>query len=105
MYQEENVKENIENVKENIEFDEKMQELKKELIKKFSDYKKTMDYMVCDAPISILCLPKSIEKILSTQGLLRVYDLLNLDLVKIEGLGISRIDLLTSRLDQFLSML
>lgn len=105
MYHTENVNENFENVKENFEINIKMQQLKEELNKSFSNYKRTMQYMASDAPISVLCLPKKIEKILTDQGFLRIYDLINVDLVKIEGIPISRLSDITSRLDQFLSML
>lgn len=104
-----NVKEIFENIKENIEetfeYDLKMEQLRKEVLKKFDEYKNTMNYMAADAPIEILCLSPSVEKILSGQGFLRIYDLFNVDFVKIKGLGIVRIKELTSRLDQFFSML
>lgn len=109
MSKQENVYENIENVKENvkenIEIDEEIKKIKRELFKKFEEYKKTINYMATDAPIEILCLPKKIEKILLDQGFLRVYDLFDVDFVKIKGLGKSRIRDLTSCLDQFFSML
>lgn len=101
----ENVNKNIENVKENFEYDLEMQKLKKELFNKFEEYKKTINYMAADAPIEILCLPKKIESILLDQGFLRVYDLFNIDLIKIKGIGKTRIRDLTSCLDQFFSML
>lgn len=104
-----NLKEYFENVKGNmdqsIEHDLDMARLKEELKKSFNEYNQTMRYMASDAPIEILCLPTSIEKILTDQGLLRVYDLLNVDLVKIKGLSVVRIKQLTARLDQFFAML
>lgn len=100
-----NVKENLENVNNNFEYDLKMQKLKEEVLKKFDDYRNTLNYMACDAPIGILCLPPVIEKILLDHGCLRIYDLIDLDFVKIKGIGVSRIKDLTSRLDQFFSML
>ena len=99
------VKENFENVNENFYQDIGMKELREQLLRKFGDYQKTMKYMTADAPIQILCLPKAIEGVLLSSGCLRVYDLLDLDLAKIEGLGVSRIRDLTARLDQFFSML
>ena len=100
----------FENSKEIIEenLDEnkiKMDKIRKELLNKFNEYKMTMKFMAADAPISILCLPKGIEKILSDQGFLRIYDLFDVDFVKIKGLGETRIRYLTTCLDQFFSML
>ena len=104
-----NLKENFENVKENIEvkfeIDLDMAQLKEELRKKFSEYQTTMKFMLADAPIGVLCLNQNIEKILTDHGLLRIYDLFNVDLIKIKGLGVVRVKQLTARLDQFFSML
>lgn len=80
------------------------QEVRKEVLKKFKEYEKSMIFMASDAPISILCLPKVIEKSLINHGCLRVYDLLNCDLTKIKGLGDVRLRNLTSRLNEFTSM-
>lgn len=104
-----NVKENFENVKENVEtkFESEldMAKLKEELRKKFSDYQTTMKFMLADAPIEILCLNPTIEKILLDQGFLRIYDLFNVDLVEIKGIGVVRVKQLTASLDKFFSML
>lgn len=100
-----NVKENFENINNNFEYDLDLQKLKEELKKKFSEYNTTMRYLAADAPIGILCLPPALEKILTDQGFLRVYDLFDVDLVKIKGLGVVRVKQLTSCLDQFFSML
>ena len=104
-----NIEEKFESVKENIEekfeTDLDMGKLKEELKKKFEDYNITMKYMAADAPIETLCLPSEIEKILTNQGFLRVYDLFNVDLIKVKGLGVVRVKQLASRLDQFFSML
>lgn len=100
-----NLKESIDDVNNNFEKEMEMKKLKEEVIKRFADYRNTINFMVADAPIAILCLPAPIERILLNEGCLRVYDLFNLDFVKIKGLGESRVRDLTSRLDQFLSML
>ena len=100
-----NVKENFNNVKENIENDLDMAKLKEELKKSFSDYNTTMKFMLADAPLEILCLPSGLEKVLIDQGFLRIYDLFNIDLVKVKGLGVVRIKQLTTSLDKFFSML
>lgn len=100
-----NIKENFENINNNFENDSDLQKIREELIKCFKGYQNTMKYLMADAPISVLCLSSQLEKVLTDQGLLRVYDLFNLDLVKIKGIGVVRIKELTTRLDQFLSML
>ncbi len=100
-----NVKESFDNINNNFEQEIDLAKLKEELKKKFKDYQNTMRYLAADAPIQILCLPPAIEKILLDQGFLRVYDLFDIDFVKIKGLGAARIRHLTSSLDKFFSML
>lgn len=100
-----NVKDKFENINNNFEKDLDMEKLREELRIKFREYNTTMRFMAADAPIGILCLPPAIERILSDEGLLRVYDLFDVDLIKIKGMGIVRIKELTTRLDQFFSML
>lgn len=92
-------------VNNKIEYDEKMKIIKEEIIKKFSEYRKTIDYMVTDAPIQILGLPVVVENRLLDHGCLRIYHLLDMDFTKIKGLGESRIRELTACLDKFFSML
>lgn len=67
-------------------------------------YRKIVFYMEGNVPIQVLCLPKVIETALLSDGCLRVYDLINRDLRKIKGIGKGRLDLLTSRLDEFLTI-
>ena len=93
------------NLSDTFEQDLDMQKLKEELRKSFAKYQTTMKYMLADAPIGVLCLPETIEKILLDQGFLRIYDLFDVDLVKVKGLGIVRIKQLTASLDKFFSML
>ena len=100
-----NLKENFENININFESDVDMAKLKQELRQKFHDYQTTMKFMLADAPIEILCLNPKIQAILLGEGLLRIYDLFNVDLIKVKGLGVVRIKELTTRLDQFFSML
>lgn len=99
-----NLKENIENINNKIEYEMELKKLKEVLFEKFEEYQKTIKYLSADAPIEILCLPKQVETILLNNGCLRVYDVLNMDFTKIEGIGPSRLRNLTSRLDQFFSM-
>ena len=100
-----NLKENVENINTNFEKDIDMDKLKRELSKRFDEYQTTMKFMLGDAPIEVLCLNPKIETILINEGFLRIYDLFNVDLVKVKGLGVVRIRDLTARLDQFFSML
>ncbi len=95
---------NLENLATNIEQEMQLQKIKEEIIKKFSEYKKSMSFIASDAPIEVLCLPDIITKILLNNGLLRVYDLFDCNLTEIKGLGVVRIRQLTSRLDEFASM-
>lgn len=76
--------------------------INKEMGASIKQYKKTMSYMAGDAPIGVLGLPKCIETILTNQGFLRVYDLLDTDLIKIKGIGKSRVQRLASSLNEFL---
>lgn len=69
-----------------------------------SHYRRTMYFLGANVPIGVLCLPKVIESALIDDGCLRVYDLINRDLTEIKGIGRSRLSLLTSRLDEFLSI-
>lgn len=84
---------------------EKRERLKQELIKSFGRYQKVISLMSVDAPISILCLPKNIEKLLSQNGFLRLYEILDMDFTKIEWLTDANRARLTTSLDQFTSML
>lgn len=97
--------ENIESVKNNFEYDEKMQKIREEVLKKFAEYRQTLNYLAADAPIETLCLPSVIENALIAHGCLRIYDLFDCDFTKVKGLGVSRIRDLTTCLDKFLSML
>ena len=74
------------------------------LVESLEAYRSTISYMACDAPISVLCLPKVIENALLNHGCLRIYDLFNRDFTEVKGIGKTRIRELTSRLDQFLLM-
>lgn len=100
-----NLKEKLDTVNNNFEDQFELEKLRKELRMKFANYQRTMKYLSADAPISVLCLPGIIEKILSDSGFLRIYDLFDLDLIKVKGLGVSRVRQLTTRLDEFFSML
>ncbi len=74
------------------------------LLESLKDYRNLMKTMAADAPIGVLGLSHGVERILIKNDLCRVYDLLNTDLTKIEGLGVMQFRHLASRLDEFLSM-
>jgi hypothetical protein len=94
-----------ENLEKNIEQEELLKKVREEVLKRLGEYRKSISYLACDAPISVLCLPKTIENILIDQGWLRIYDLFDRDFTEIEGLTDVRLRNLTARLDQFFSML
>lgn len=100
-----NVKESFEIINTNLINENDILELKKQLRERFDSYQKTMRYMMADIPIQALCLDKTTEKILLDNGLLRVYDFFDLDLVKIKGIGPIRARNLAASLDQFFSVL
>lgn len=84
--------------------EEDIKKIGQQLTENLQRYRKTLNYMTADAPIGVMCLPKKIERSLLNQGFLRVYDLLDCDLAKIEGIGEGGVKLLASSLDQFRSM-
>ncbi len=75
-----------------------------EFKKNLAHYRQTMFFLGGNVPIQVLCLPKVIETILIRENFERVYDLFHHDLTKIKGLGRERLDILTSRLDEFISI-
>ena len=103
------VSENLEqpqhNVNVNFVYEAKMQKIREELLAAYANYGKTIAYMAADAPISILCLPRTVENILLKHGFNRVYDIINMDFTKIKGFGVQRSRQLTTSLHQFLAML
>ena len=105
MIDNQNLNDHPETVKQKIEYELQMKKLREEVLIKFDEYKKTLNYMAADAPLGVLCLPTAIENALITHGCLRIYDLFDLDFTKVKGLGVTRIRDLTTRLDQFFSML
>ncbi len=90
----------------NKEFESNMQtkKIKEELLEAFRMYNTKMTYMIADAPLAVLCLPKKVLSALLAHGCSRVYDVLNLDLAEIETLSESDIRNFTTRLDQFIAM-
>lgn|SRR5574338_965381 len=98
------VNKNLETINNNFEKNIDMENLKRELKEKFKQYQTTIKFMAADAPIEILCLPAAIQKVLINEGFLRIYDLFDVDLIKIKGLGVIRTKQLATSLDQFFSM-
>lgn len=81
-----------------------VKKINQELLKNLENYRKTLSYLNADAPIGVLCLPKVIENALLADGCLRVYDLFDRDLAEIKGIGKTRVERLTSSLNEFFSM-
>ena len=69
-----------------------------------SHYRKCLQFMEADAPIQVLCLPKTIETILLREGFSRIYDILKRDILSINGMGERRAAILSTRLNEFLSV-
>lgn len=84
-------------------------DLKKKIIEEISRmtsrYSSEMKKMAADVPIEALCLKKKTQESLRIHGYLRIYDLLDVDLAKIEFLDRVEIRDLNSRFEQFFSML
>jgi len=100
-----NLIDNTQDVNANFEKNMEFSKLKVEVLSRFSEYRKTVQYMAADLPISALCLPKKLEKKLLNGDFLRVFELFGLDLAKIEFLDSTDVRDLTSRLNEFLAML
>lgn len=81
-----------------------LREINKKFLESLDNYRNIVTYLAGDMPLGTLCLPKNTEKILRNSGIDRIYDLFNLDLVKIEGLGETGIRDITSRINQFLAI-
>lgn len=105
MYDNNNLEQNSENINNNLEIKIDMKKLQEELKRSYESYKKSLRYMAADMPISALCITQSTEKKLYALGYQRIYDLFDVDFTKIEGLNASELRNLTSRFNQFLSML
>lgn len=96
----------MDNIDETIDPEiEKREKIAKELVKSFGRYQKVLSLMAIDGPIAILGLPKNIEKILENNDILRLYEILNVDLTKIEGLSNIERERLTACLNKFSAML
>jgi len=87
-----------------LDIAEKIKDSQEKLQEDLSHYRRTLYYLGANVPIQVLCLPKTLETLLINDGCLRVYDLINRDFTKIKGIGSTRLALLTSRLDEFLSI-
>lgn len=89
---------------ENLNENNVLNEVRKKTLDSYKNYRNMMHYLSADAPIGVLCLPKSTENLLINNGFLRVYDIFDRDLTEIKGLTNTGIDLITARLNNFLSM-
>ena len=88
----------------NLSESELKKKISKELLENLHNYRKSLKYLSADAPIQTLCLEPIVEKILLRNGFFRIYDIIDVDFSKIEGLNNSRIRNLTTRLNEFLSV-
>ena len=79
-----------------------MNKIQKNLFKQLDNYKRFIRQCELDAPIEILCLPKDILTILRKNSLSRIFQLTDLDLTKIKGLGAVRISILQAKLNDFI---
>jgi hypothetical protein len=78
--------------------------ISEELVKNLSRYRNSLKLMALDAPISLLNLPRVVEKVLSDNGLHRIYDLSDIDFVEIKGLTETARNRLTASFNEFISM-
>ena len=78
--------------------------INKKLLESLDNYRKFVSYMAGDMPIECMCLDKTIQKILLSNGIFRVYDLFDRDLSKIKGIGKVRSGNLNASLEQFISL-
>lgn len=92
-------------VNKNLENEILLEKLKRDLSKRYSEYKSIMRNLAGDAPIQVLCLDKKTEGILLKNGHHRIHNLFDLDFTKIKGLGVIRTRNLAACLDQFLSVM
>lgn len=83
---------------------EKIAEMQKKAQEDYEYYKKTLHFMGADVPIGVLCLPDKINNILIKNDVLRVYDLCHYDFRSFKGIGEKAVGLITSRLNDFLSV-
>ena len=80
---------------------EDAKKFREEMQKAWNNYQTIMQFLEMDAPIEVLCLDKKTESLFRNNGFLRVNDIVNLDLTKIEWLDDRSRRNLTSRLNEF----
>ncbi len=81
-----------------------VRKINKKLVESLGNYQKMMEYMAADLPVQCLCLPKRYEKALLSNGLLRIFELFDLNLVEIEGIGVVGARDITASLNKFISV-
>lgn len=79
-------------------------EINKKLLESLENYNKMLLHSMTDIPLGCLCLDNKTEEILFKNGFRRVFDLIDVDLREIKGLGKIRIGKINAGLDQFLVM-
>lgn len=100
-----NLLQNPEDVNKILDHDSLVRKIKDEVMAAYQQYNVKISHMAADAPLDILCIPQKTKKILELNGLNRVYDLIDLDFTKIEGLSDRSRAHLTSCRDKFVAML
>lgn len=91
-------------VNEFLSRDEVKKQITEKLLKDWERYRKQMSLMALDAPLAVLNLPKTLEKILNRNGIFRVYELSGADFTKIEGISEAAINRLTASFNEFISI-
>lgn len=88
----------------------KKQAIENELRRNVVRYRTAMNIMGTNIPIECMCLPSEIEKILISEGFVRIFDLLEFsergghDFAEIKGIGKTRAGRIASRLDEFVAV-
>lgn len=84
--------------------EEVKKKISEKLLQDWERYRKSMSLMALDAPISILNLPKSLEKALNSHGIHRLFELSCTNFTEIEGLSDVAVDRLTTSFNEFLAI-
>jgi len=94
----------MDNVNNKLIMERELAKINKDFLESLYNYRSYIKKCEYDAPIDVLCLPKDILNILQRNGLVRVFDIIDLDLTKIKGLGSSRISHINTQLKKLVPM-
>lgn len=95
----------IVDLNKNTQNDLNIERFHREFSENISYYKKSLKFLHCDAPISVLCCSQKLESLLKKNNILRVYDLLDKNFTEIEWLDEFSRRNLTAAFDEFISVL